>query len=169
MKSVSSHRLQAPAKIRGPDLQLLESWLAHLVYIASERIRPLIKRIERNLEGVSREAKLNFLDTQLDINRISDSLSAVGITRADVLSPPAQYTSKTLYFYIHPPGVMVGAFSGHCSRDDAAPGEAKLNFLDTQLDINRISDSLSAVGITRADVLSPPAQYTSKISKGGHD
>ena len=53
-----------------------------LVDIAPERMRPLVERIERNLE---REAKFNFLETQLDINRISDSLSAVGITRAYVL------------------------------------------------------------------------------------
>ena len=74
----------------------LESWLAHLVDVAPESIRPLVERIERNLE---REAKLNFLDTQVDINRISDSLSAVGIQELLFYTP--------LYFYIHPAGVLV--------------------------------------------------------------
>ena len=81
--------------------------MAHLKDIAPESIRPLVERIERNLE---REAKLNFLDTQLDINWISDSLSAVGITRASVLSPPAHYRPTPLYFYIHPAGVLVCAY-----------------------------------------------------------
>ena len=87
--------------------------MAHLVDIASERIRPLVERIERNLEGVSLEAKLNFLYTQLDINRISDSLSAVGITRASVLSPPAQYTSIPLYITI----VVLVDFEQYCGPE----------------------------------------------------
>ncbi|KAK3739356.1 hypothetical protein RRG08_041676 [Elysia crispata] len=56
----------------------LESWLVQLVDIAPEMIQPLEKRTKRNFEGVSEEDNLNFLDTQLDINRISDSLSAAG-------------------------------------------------------------------------------------------
>ena len=93
----------------------LQSWLAHLVDIAPETMRSLVERIERNLEGVSGEAKLNFLDTQLDINRISDSLSAVGIIRADVLSPPARYTldSTPLYITI----VVLVDFGQYCGTE----------------------------------------------------